>query len=233
MLMAATLGFYLGTNLLGLLLSWAMVRGWAAGRRLRGKAPTLEAWKKRLPLVAFNVVMVSALTALGFWMVGDGLIGTSTPVWWQALGWFFFFVVVDDVCMYAQHRLLHEVPWLYKHIHQLHHRAFPSVPSDYIYAHPLEVLSGFLGITLAFAINVLVMGEISLWSLVPYFVYRTLHELEIHSGLHTPWGWGPFAEADHHDQHHARPHSGNYASAFRFWDWALGTLTRPEARGPG
>ncbi len=224
MIVAGVLGYYLLINLLGVLLSWAMVRGWCAERRLRGKPPTLEAWRKRLPLVGFNVLMISSLTALGVLLVGEALISTAPMAWWKVLGWFALTVVVDDLTMYAQHRLLHVVPWLYRHVHQLHHRAFPSVPSDYIYAHPVEVLTGFIGTTLAFVIQVLATGQLSVWPLIPYFLYRTLHELEIHSGVRTPWRWGPFAEAEHHDQHHARPHSGNYASAMRFWDWALGTL---------
>lgn len=226
MILGVVIGFYLGSNLLAVALSYAMIRGAWASRRLRGKTPTMEAWRKRLPLFAFNVATIATLTSIAIVLAGDAAVDLGPIAPWRAVAWAIFYVLVDDFCMYSVHRLLHVVPVLYRHIHQLHHRAYPCVPTDYIYAHPVELLIGYIGVALAFGINLLVEGHISAWSLAPYLIYRVFHELDIHSGIRGPWRWGPFAEVEHHDQHHARPHSGNFASAFRLWDYLLGTLSR-------
>lgn len=49
-------------------------------------------------------------------------------------------MLVMDAWQYSFHRVFHEVPWLYKHVHFWHHTI--SIPYSYgaLYQHPVEML---------------------------------------------------------------------------------------------
>lgn len=98
-------------------------------------------------------------------------------------------------------RLLH-TPYLYKHVHKMHHEFQAPFGLASLYVHPVEVfLAGHIP-TLA---GPLVMGShlsiIALW-LTWELVYTTME----HSGFHFPWIW----PTERHDYHHLMwvcPHS--------------------------
>ena len=50
-------------------------------------------------------------------------------------------IVVSEVLFYAGHRLLH-VPWMYRHVHYVHHSFSAPIAIASIYAHPLEFVLG-------------------------------------------------------------------------------------------
>ena len=122
----------------------------------------------------------------------------------------------DDTFFYFLHRLMHENKYIYNKVHKIHHRANSPIPIDYIYVHPLEWMSGFIGPF----IGILALGGVDIYTFWLYLFFRNFHELAIHSGIVTSRFSNivPFyGTNEHHDLHHAK-RNGNYASTFIVWD---------------
>lgn len=131
-----------------------------------------------------------------------------------------FFFIVEDFVFYWGHRALH-TPFLYRHVHSVHHHHAAPFGIAAEYAHPFEVM--FLGAaTLA---GPMLVGP-HLLTLYIYLALRCVQTVECHSGYDFPWSlnrWLPlYGGADFHDHHH-RIHSGNYSSTFTWVDKMYGT----------
>ncbi len=182
------------------------------------------ALKKRLPLIYGNLAMLFVLNAPVLVLVSDHFPMTVPKLGVAALQ-VAVLLVVDDTYFYWLHRALHRVPKLYQWIHKVHHKAYAPVPIEYIYVHPAEWLLGGVGPAIGVGLLLAVYGEMSAWTFWTWGAIRTLHELDIHSGVRA-WTRGMvplYADMTHHDLHHARPAKGNYASTFTFWDWVCRT----------
>ena len=128
----------------------------------------------------------------------------------------FVILLFDDTFFYFLHRLMHENKYIYKKIHKIHHRANSPIPIDYLYVHPLEWMSGFIGPF----IGILLLGGVSIYAFWLYLIVRNFHELDIHSGLKSSFlnRSLPFSGTnEHHDLHHAK-RDWNYSSTFTLWD---------------
>lgn len=189
---------------------------------------------RRLPLIAFNLSVLYGGALAALWAFGD-LFPLRAPTLAEALLGFPLLVLADDLWFYLLHRTLHLNKELYRRIHKLHHEAFAPVPIEYIYAHPLEWMGGAIGPAIVIIALMLIFGELSAYLLVGWQAWRTLHELDIHSGLRSPLTarlplW---AGMKHHDLHHAKPTKGNYASSFTLWDQVFRTrIEEPAPRPP-
>lgn len=177
----------------------------------------------RLRLIGFNLACqyVAAVVLMAAF-------GEYIPIAWPGVGLFLgqlaLVCVADDLSFYWFHRVLHRNRWLYRKIHKRHHEAYAPVPIEYVYVHPAEWLGGTVGLTVALLGIVQVWGSVSAWVVWAYIALRTLHELDIHSGLRLATRHIPLiAPMRHHDLHHARPTRGNYASFLTLWDRLLGT----------
>ena len=186
--------------------------------------------KARMPQILINLALVWTSTFLGLWTFGH-YFPMETPSLWVLIPQLFIVFVADDALFYWYHRLLHVNTTLYRWIHQRHHEAYAPVPIEYIYVHPLEWMLGMSGFVLGFGICLGVWGSMSAWTLWIWGGWRTLHELDIHSGMNLMNRIPLFASMQHHDLHHARPHCGNYASMFPFWDRVYGTEVTEMPRG--
>jgi len=184
----------------------------------------------RLPLIATNLAILYGSAIPGLWLVADRF-PLRAPSLAEGLAQFVALVLADDLWFYFVHRKLHVDKELYRRIHKIHHEAFAPVPIEYIYVHPIEWMSGALGPVLVVLAVLLLRGEMSGYLLVGWQAWRTLHELDIHSGLRSPLTrWIPlWAGMKHHDLHHAKPTRGNYASSLTLWDRVFGTRIE-EAR---
>jgi sterol desaturase/sphingolipid hydroxylase (fatty acid hydroxylase superfamily) len=180
---------------------------------------------RRLPRLAANLAGLVTGVVVGMpWLTdwftpGLGSVG-------GAVGGFVILLVVDDVWFYALHRLMHEVPWLYRTVHGLHHTRREPLPSDYLYVHPVELSLGALGVAVGGVVAAGVFGTVSPVGFVGYAVWRNLRELSIHSGARS-WIHRvlPFvAPNEHHALHHALHRVGNYASMLSVWDRLTGTV---------
>ena len=220
-----TIALLTALNLIGFVLSWRWdnnglpeaLKG-QAGRRKKGSL------RKRLPLIGFNLALLTLLTGPALWLVsGSFPLELPTNLWLAAAQVVFIFLV-DDICFYWYHRTLHH-PKLYQRIHKIHHKAYAPVPIEYIYAHPLEWMLGTIGPVIGVSALIAIFGELNAWTFWTWGALRTLHELDIHSGVRGLVGQlVPFyGDMLHHDLHHARPNLGNYASTLRVWDIVCGT----------
>jgi sterol desaturase/sphingolipid hydroxylase (fatty acid hydroxylase superfamily) len=210
----------------GLLVSlWFDAKGLPAGWDDQTTPRKRGTLRLRLPLIALNLAILygSAILALTLFSERFPVQLPTLSTGALTLG---VLVLADDLWFYVMHRYLHVHKELYRRVHKLHHEAFAPVPIEYIYAHPVEWMTGALGPAAVIVGTVLLTGEMSAYVLVGWQAWRTLHELDIHSGLRAPLTrhlplW---AGMKHHDLHHAKPTKGNYASSFTLWDRVFGTL---------
>lgn len=182
---------------------------------------------KRLPLFLLNFVLLTAISVSGVWMFSGFFETEFPPIWIMALQIIFVFLI-DDAWFYFAHRWMHVNKWALKNIHSVHHRATTPFPLEYLYVHPLEWMIGFVGLTIGFAIVLLVM-PVSIWTFWIFGAIRGLHEIHIHSDLKFP-GLSQIplvSRTEEHDLHHAKL-NGNYASTFRIWDQLLGTTFKEK-----
>jgi sterol desaturase/sphingolipid hydroxylase (fatty acid hydroxylase superfamily) len=238
---AALLFFFviwLVCNGAGLIATWAMTRlEQAASLRARpdALAPTWEEWRRRLPLIGFNLLFVLVFTETAVMVFPEVLVWRGHSVVAQA-SVFLLILLCDDAWFYAYHRFLHESDAAFLHVHYIHHRATAPVPMDYIYVHPLEWMLGTVGIAAGILATFAVLGDVPAAPVVAYAAFRNLRELLIHSGLPSvgsilPWKPMLFAPSAHHDLHHFKLR-GNYAAMLAVWDRALKTEIAPDAE-PG
>lgn len=174
--------------------------------------------------IALNVVQAGSVY----------LLGSTLDRWWAHLAPWHVSSTVLGVALgylaitfvyYWWHRARHEVPWLWRCVHQLHHSPTRLEILTSFYKHPLEiglnallssaVLYGLVGATpQAGAIAVLVTG---------------LAELFYHWNVRTPrWlGW-VFQRPEMHCVHHERDRHTNNYSDLPLWDILFGTFENPE-----
>jgi len=168
-------------------------------------------------LFVFNVCTLMFFVFIGFYFFKDYIIDVDTSFSYLNLFLQLFIILIfDDTFFYFLHRLMHENKYIYKKIHKIHHRANSPIPIDYLYVHPLEWMSGFIGPF----IGILLLGGVSIYAFWLYLIVRNLHELDIHSGLKSSFlnRLLPFSGTnEHHDLHHAK-RDGNYSSTFTLWD---------------
>lgn len=201
------------SNLGAILWSWGIARKGEKGRDLR-------ALRERLPVVVGNTVALIVLSVTSVELFPT-LFDPSWPGLPVVLGQLALVILADDAAFYWLHRWMHEHRALYNAVHRLHHRAVRPLPCDYLYAHPAEWGSvALFGPVAAFALLFLVTGVVSGPVLVLFQLFRTGHEVLIHSGAPSRLlRFVPLlAPNEHHARHHASPSGGNYGSTLLFWD---------------
>lgn len=128
---------------------------------------------------------------------------------------------------YFWHRARHEVPFLWRWFHQVHHSPGRiEIPTSF-YKHPFEVVANGL---LSSAILVLLLGLESGPATATVLV-TGIAELFYHWNIRTPHALGYWIQRpeSHCVHHEAGRHAMNYAD-LPIWDWLFGTLENP--RGP-
>ncbi|HYV49408.1 MAG TPA: sterol desaturase family protein [Myxococcaceae bacterium] len=228
-LVAAVSLVLLSSNLAGVVATWWEFHSPSViARRIQGPARMVpwEEWRGRIPLIAANLLVLLALSVAGVWRnLALFTWEVRSPAVFAAV--FLLMLVLDDAYFYAYHRALHQVPFLYRTIHRIHHRAYAPVPLDYIYVHPLEWALGAIGIVIGLLATHLWLGRIPILPFLAYNLFRNVRELIIHSGL--PSGvlrhLKVLGLTEHHDLHHARL-QGNYGSMLHLWDMLFRTQLR-------
>ncbi|KAF8501956.1 fatty acid hydroxylase superfamily-domain-containing protein [Hysterangium stoloniferum] len=140
-----------------------------------------------------------------------------------------FGMFVLDTYQYFVHRALHDVPFLYKHLHSVHHRLYVPYAYGSQYNHPFEgaIVDG-LSATLASSFA----GMSERQTLVLYAI-ATYKGIEDHCGYQFPWHPLRFLtsnDSEFHEIHHqvAGLKSNFSQPLFTFWDRALGTYMTME-----
>lgn len=115
--------------------------------RNRSPAQRLQRWPVNLGFGLIDTICLRVLSPLLAYAVamrahesGIGLFNAVDAPAWLALG---VSVLLLDLAIYWQHRLMHLVPWLWR-LHRLHHTDLALDTSSGIRFHPLEILFSLL-----------------------------------------------------------------------------------------
>ena len=185
--------------------------------------PKVKTWRTRAILLnAFQVgVVFLAGTTWEKWMKGhrpwsaDGL-GT---IGGAAVGY-----LAITFVYYWWHRWRHEVPFLWRWFHQVHHSPQRIEVITSFYKHPFELVANSLisGVILFFGVG---LGPKAASIVV---VITGLAELFYHWNVNTPrWLGYLFQRPESHCVHHqSGVHSYNYAD-LPLWDMLFGTFRNP------
>jgi len=134
----------------------------------------------------------------------------------ETMFWFVVAYLTMDMSGYWIHRALHW-PWMYKHIHKMHHIWKSPSPWVVIALVPAE----FLMLTVA---SMTIFSIIPLW--FPLYLFLILftffYNTMDHSGIEIPSIWFWQAPVNFHDRHHEHFHV-NYAPMVDWWDKLLGS----------
>ncbi len=150
-----------------------------------------------------------------------------------------FVLIAADALTFAEHWIMHRVPWLWKNVHVVHHSFDHRGASLFswagIWVHPIEALIFLLAMiaapTLLALSGLYVVHPLSLW--LGLFLYVAL-VVEEHCGFDFAWSprnWFPGGLATgavSHELHHGQARK-NLGFILTIWDQAAGTLARPRA----
>ena len=130
--------------------------------------------------------------------------------------------LIDDFCFYVYHRILHEIPALYKPFHKPHHMFTAPFAWTSHAVHPVEMMLQSIGAMIGPAL-VFHMPLRYFWT---WLAIRQLQGVLDHTGYEFPYD--PLAivpgvgGTKFHDDHH-KYFTKNYASCFSFIDDIFGT----------
>ena len=171
--------------------------------------------------LASGVTIWTIYEALLFWAMANGyapvITFASNPIWFVAL--FFLIPVWESFYFYWIHRLLH-VPFLYKHVHALHHRNINVGPWSGLSMHPAE--------------HIIFLGSVLIHFIVPANPVHILYHLQYYAltAATTHTGFEGLLIKDknrlalgtfHHQMHH-RYFECNYGSLEIPWDKLFGSF---------
>ena len=142
---------------------------------------------------------------------------------WTLLWQNYFVNFIEDIIFTFSHKLLH-TPFLYKHIHKIHHKYTQPVGICAEYAHPLEFI---FGNTLPFLIPMLILGTSHhQFTSVAVGCIRAVGTTYGHSGYNFPWD--PFemalfrTDTQYHDYHHKGNIDSNFGGGLYLTDFIFG-----------
>lgn len=149
------------------------------------------------------------------------LSGQSWPLWGQVAAGYLLITFV----YYWWHRARHEVPLLWRSLHQLHHSPVRIEIITSFYKHPLEILiNGFLS---AFILYVLL--GLSVQAVTITVLITGIAELFYHWNVRTPYWLGFFFQRpESHCVHHRQGYHCNNYSDLPLWDMLFGTFENPR-----
>jgi fatty acid hydroxylase domain-containing protein 2 len=179
-----------------------------------------------ISITLFNVIVISLPAAFVNYYLASffnlSISMTDFPDWITLGTRIFGCMVVEDTLFYWTHRLFHTSPFLYKHVHKIHHKFTQPIAISAECAHPVEYLFGNV---LPFAAPVLLLRCHGFTALV-WTVVRISETMFAHCGYELPFFPGKQA---FHDQHHEYS-TGNYSTFFHWWDVMMGTCIDVDAK---
>lgn len=160
---------------------------------------TWDVWLPQLPLLAGKDWPLSVQIVVGYLLI------TFVYYWW--------------------HRARHQIPVLWRYLHQLHHSPVRIEVITSFYKHPLEILiNGFLS---AFVLYVLL--GLSAQAVTITVLITGIAELFYHWNIRTPYWLGFFFQRpESHCVHHRQGYHRNNFSDLPLWDMLFGTFENPR-----
>lgn len=195
-------------------------------RRLPGRElPEAPGWYARAAFLNVCQVAIVLLAGISWnrWMHRWSLFhvsGSISPLAQGLLGWF-----VGTFVFYWWHRARHDVHFLWRVFHQVHHSPSRIEMLTSFYKHPIEIVADSM---LASALMFSILGAsptAGAW----FNVFAVLGEYFYHSNLHTPKWFGYFLQRpEHHSIHHELDvHGFNYGD-ITWWDRLFGTFLEAD-----
>ena len=202
-------------------LSFLILERVLPGREL----PESPGWYGRAAVLNAGQLGIVVLAGLGWnhWFQGHSVFRHSQFVspWLEGfIGWF-----IATFVFYWWHRARHDVNFLWRVCHQIHHSPSRIETLTAFYKHPIEVAADAV---IASALLFLVLGastEGAAWCTV----FATFGEYFYHSNLRTPHWVGYFLQRpEHHSIHHQLDvHKFNYGD-ITWWDRMFGTFKETD-----
>ncbi|MCK7595326.1 sterol desaturase family protein [Pseudomarimonas salicorniae] len=189
------------------------------------RQPRVAGWIARL--VAINAVQIGVvyLGAVSWDAWLSSWRADSLSEWPAPVGIAIGYLLITFV-YYWWHRARHEIPWLWRWLHQVHHSPVRIECAMSFYKHPLEILLN--GMLSSFVLYVLLGLPVA--SVAAVVTLTGLAELFYHWNVRTPYLLGfLFQRPEMHRRHHQRGwHRSNY-SDLPLWDMLFGTFDNPRA----
>jgi len=196
--------------------------------RVFARRRIFDRWEPVRPIemaaVLASIILNAAISALGWWLWGRGVIVLRPSTIPSALLDTIAMILAMDFGMYVFHRAAHH-PRIFTLFHGFHHRHEATNPISLFVLHPVEVL-GFGGLMLVF----LVVYPMSLGGLLAFLFLNIAFGTLGHSGVE------PFparlravpvlrlvGTSTFHAGHHRAPGS-NFGFYTLLWDQLFGTL---------
>jgi sterol desaturase/sphingolipid hydroxylase (fatty acid hydroxylase superfamily) len=146
----------------------------------------------------------------------DNPFTTLASVLYLVLSTAMFFVWID-LWAYVAHRMMH-FPWMYRHVHKLHHKWKQTTAFTALALHPFEFFSLTGGVYVGLYVIPLHPAAITV-----NLLYIHYHNVVDHSGIYTesslPWQPSSLFHDDHHRHFHV-----NYGQSLATWDKIGGTF---------
>lgn len=199
-------------------------------RKIQKKLPKVSDYGRDIMYSLLSVTIFATIALFTFYF---GIEYTNIYSNFEDYGWAYyiftwvFMILVHDAYFYWIHRLMHH-PFLFKHVHLVHHKSTNPSPWTAYAFHPFEAfLEALIIPILAFSIPIY-NGAIGLFFLfqIGYNVYEHLGFELYPRWLNKTWVGRYIGTSVAHNLHHDKFH-GNYGFYFLFWDRWMGTL-RPE-----
>jgi sterol desaturase/sphingolipid hydroxylase (fatty acid hydroxylase superfamily) len=154
------------------------------------------------------------------------LLGSHAPVHLAVIGTVpsaILAFLVSDMVSYAVHRTMHNVPFVWRWTHQMHHSAERLDMAGAAYFHPLDVTVQIVAATVPTILLGLSPQGAALAGYIGF-----LFGVFQHLNVKTPqWLGYVIQRPEAHSVHHARGvHAYNYGN-FPLWDIVLGTFRNP------
>ena len=149
---------------------------------------------------------------------------SNSPLWLQVLIGY----LVITFCYYWWHRARHQIPLLWKTLHQIHHSPKRVEVAMSFYKHPVEILlNGLLSSLILY-----VLVGVSAKAAALTVLLTGLAELVYHWNVKTPHILGYFFQRpEMHRIHHMSNHHRDNYSDLPIWDMLFGTYNNP-GNGP-
>ncbi len=195
---------------------------WDLGKPSR-RFETPRYWRLRAA-VATVVTFFVALYAGEAWgnVLGDGSLvnGAALGTWGGALAG----ILLYELAHYWYHRAAHEVDWLWRAAHQMHHSAESVEAIGASYVHPIDTILFTTWAVLAF-FPVLGLTPEAGAIASAFLAFNAAFQ---HTNIRTPRWLGYIVQRpESHGVHHERGvHAYNY-SDLPLWDMAFGTFRNP------
>ncbi|MBM4279251.1 MAG: sterol desaturase family protein [Deltaproteobacteria bacterium] len=176
---------------------------------------------------ASNTLCTGLFSMLLAWLIADGRTAMYADVDDHGWPWFVASVALGtlgfDTWFYWQHRALH-TPWLFRHVHAIHHR--PTNPTAFagFAHHPVETFAEdlyFLLFVLVVPIHPVAFGLVGLHAFTLAILGHMGFEFFPRGFTAHPL-FGLHNTATHHNMHHSHV-GGNYSLYFNVWDRLMGT----------